>query len=384
MASKDSSDTERGGAPKPLPTAELVAKLAKDPGVGSRADVAAAMGATLDIGGLSDKERAAATEIVRALAADVELKVRECLARAVAASPGLDPDIAKVLARDSASVAAPVLTLSSVLSDDDLLEIISAGDETKQLAIAGRQQLSNTISGALVDSGTEPVVAAVVANPGADLDGPTLGRAIDRFGETEAVQEPLVSRNALPVAVAERLVSLVSERLRQDLLVRHALPEDVASDLVLEARERATLNLSGKGQPVEDLVAELHRNGRLSGSIMVRAACTGDIPFLEASLATKGQVPIRNARALIHDAGGRGFDALIEKAGLPPADRLVLRCAVDVVRETEMSDSPDAFARFGRTVIERVLTTFDADQVGVSEQDASYLIHRLESFASPH
>jgi uncharacterized protein (DUF2336 family) len=181
-----------------------------------------------------------------------------------------------------------------------------------------------------------------------------------------------------------RLVSLVSERLRQDLLVRHALPEDVASDLVLEARERATLNLTSDGQSVEALVAELHRNGRLSGSIMVRAACTGDIPFLEASLATKGQVPLRNARALIHDAGGKGFDALIEKAGLPPADRLVLRCAVDVVRETEMSDRPDAVAHFGRTVIERVLTTFDPEQNGVSEQDAAYLIHRLESFSANH
>lgn len=384
MTSKKSSDANAKGGAKPLPTADLVAKLAKDSGPGSRADVAAAMGATLDLEGLSAQERTAATEIIRALAADVELHVRECLGRAVAASPRLDPDIAKTLARDDVTVATPVLTLSSVLSDSDLMEIVNAGDESKQLAIAGRAHLSTTLSGALVDSGTEPVVAALVSNPGAELDEPALGRAIDRFGESERVQGPLVARASLPIAVAERLVSLVSERLRQDLLVRHALPEDVASDLVLEARERATLNLSSDGQSVEDLVSELHRNGRLSGSIMVRAACTGDIPFLEASLATKGQVPLRNARALIHDAGGKGFDALIAKAGLPPADRLVLRCAIDVVRETEMSDRPDAIARFGRTVIERVLTTFDPEQIGVSEQDAAYLMHRLESFSTSH
>ena len=381
MTSKKSSGVTSKGGAKPLPTADLVAKLAKDPGAESRADVASAMGAALEFDGFSDQELAAATEIIRALAADVELHVRECLGQAVAASSRLDPDIAKTLARDDAAVATPVLTLSSVLSDSDLLEIVKAGDEAKQLAIAGREHLSTILSGALVDNGTEPVVAALVSNPGAELDEPSLGRAIDRFGESELVQGPLVGRAKLPIAIAERLVSLVSDRLRQDLLVRHALPEDVASDLVLAARERATLNLSGKGQPVEELVAELHRNGRLSGSIMVRAACAGDIPFLEASLATKGQVPLRNARALIHDAGGKGFDALIEKAGLPAADRLVLRCAVDVVRETEMSDRPDAFAHFGRTVIERVLTTFDADQTGVSEQDAAYLMHRLEGFA---
>ena len=384
MTSKNSSGAGAKGGAKPLPTADLVAKLAKDSGAGSRADVASAMGATLDLEGLSVQERTAATEIIRALAADVELHVRECLGRAVAASPRLDPDIAKTLARDDAAVATPVLTLSSVLSDRDLMEIVNAGDESKQLAIAGRAHLSATLSSALVDSGTEPVVAALVSNPGADLDEPAMGRVIDRFGDSERVQGPLVARATLPIGIAERLVSLVSERLRQDLLVRHALPEDVASDLVLEARERATLNLTSDGQSVEALVAELHRNGRLSGSIMVRAACTGDIPFLEASLATKGQVPLRNARALIHDAGGKGFDALIEKAGLPPADRLVLRCAVDVVRETEMSDRPDAVANFGRTVIERVLTTFDPEQNGVSEQDAAYLIHRLESFSANH
>lgn len=368
-----------------LPTAALAARLARDSSPEARAEVARAVGGALDASALADSERQLAGEIVRRLAVDVERKVRESLAQAVRRTSDLPHDVALTLARDIASVATPLLSESSVLTDQDLVDLVVGEDEAKQLAVAARPALSEVVADALVAHGSEEVVVAVVSNPGAALGEPTLDLALDRFPDSERVHAPLVARQELPVAVAERLVAMVSERLRGELVRRHALPVDLATDLILDGRERATLALVDDSSPperVEDLVRSLARGGRLSSSIVVRAACVGDLPFVETALAVMADVPVENAGRLVHDGGRRGLDALASKAGFGSGDRVVLRAAVEACDETELGDGPRDRDRFAETVIERVLTRFDAGEPGVSEEDAEYLIKKLENYVA--
>lgn len=375
----------KGVGSEGLPTAELAARLAKGSTAEARSEVAATVGKALEAGALAPGEAQLATDIVRRLAIDVERHVRESLAAAVRRIPDLPHDVALALARDIASVATPVLAESSVLSDSDLVELIAAGDEDKQLAVAGRATLSEAVADALVARGSEDVVVAVVSNPGATLGEPTLDLALDRFPESERVHAPLIARETLPVAVAERLVAMVSERLQGELVRRHALPADLATDLILEGRERATLSLEEDGSPperVEDLVRSLAGGGRLTSSIVVRAACIGDVTFVETALAVLANVPVDNAGRLVHDSGRRGLDALADKAGINPRDRVVLRAAVEAVDETELGDGPTDRQRFAEIVIERVLTRFDTDEMGVSDEDVLYLIKKLEGYVA--
>lgn len=368
-----------------LPTAALVAKLSQDSSPASRAEVADSVGRALDAGLLAEGERRLATDIVRRLAVDLERQVRETLAQAVRRTPDLPHDVALILARDISSVATPVLSESSVLTDGDLVDLVAGDDETKQLAVAARPSLSEAVADALVAHGTENVVAAVVSNPGAELAEPTLDLALDRFPDSERVHAPMIARDALPVAVAERLVAVVSERLKSELVRRHALPADLATDLILESRERATLTLvddNSSPERVEDLVRSLANGGRLSSSIVVRAACVGDMAFVETALAVMAGVAVENAGRLVHDAGRRGLEALAEKAGIAPRDKVVLRAAIETVDETELGDGPADRDRFAETVIERVLTRFDTEEPGVSEDDVQYLIKKLENYVA--
>lgn len=378
--SKPADDKSAG-----LPTAALAQRLAKDSSPEARAEVARSVGIALDAGTLREGERQLAGEIVRRLAVDLERKVRESLAQAVRRTPDLPRDVALLLARDIASVAAPLLSESSVLTDQDLVDLVVGDDEAKQLAVAVRPALSEVVADALVAHGSEEVVVAVVSNPGATLGEPTLDLALDRFPDSERVHAPLVARGELPVAVAERLVAMVSERLKSQLVRRHALPVDLATDLILDSRERATLALVDDDSPaerVEDLVRSLARGGRLTSSIVVRAACVGDLPFVETALAVMADVPVENAGRLVHDASRRGLDALASKAGFGSGDRVVLRAAVEACDETELGDEPADRSRFAETVIERVLTRFDAGEPGVSEADAEYLIKKLENYVA--
>ena len=372
----------------PAPTlAQLMTKLSQSATADARSEVADAIGRSIDSPDLGTVERDIALDIVRKLAGDLEQQVRQNLAEAVRQSVGLPHDVALKLAKDVSDVSLPIISDSVVLTDGDLVSIVEEGDTDKQLAIANRDEVSEVVAGALVERGNEDVVVAVVSNPGAELNEPSLGKALDRFGASPRLQGPMVARATLPVAVAERLVSLVSDKLKDELVRRHEISPDMASDLVLEGRERATLGLlSGEGgaQKVEDLVREMARNGRLTDSILLRAACTGDLAFVAAGLAVRAKIAFRNADLLVHDDGANGLKSLASKAGFSEHDRIILRAAVDVARTTEMVDAPDARERFAETVMERILTTFDADQEGLSEEDAEYLIKKLSRYTGKH
>lgn len=363
----------------------LVKKLSENPTAESRVDVAAQVGQVLSATGLAEKEEALASDIIRLLSKYAEARVRQSLADAVRSAPNLPKDVALTLANDIADVAVPILTGSVVLTDEDLLEIVAGGEETKQLAIAGRPEVSSAVSDALVETGSENVVVRVVENKGADISAIGLETAIDRFGNSPRLHGPMINRDNLPVAVSERLVALVSDKLREELVAKHELPAAMATDLVLEGRERATLSLvsdDGPSRRVEDLVAALLKNGRLTDTVVLRAACTGDLSFVAAALAMRAGVPVTNAQKLIDDEGEKGLKVLVEKAKFGRRDSLVLRAAINAAKSAEMVDQAGAMEKFAETVIERVLTTFDTSVDAFDDEDVNYLMAKLEKYGA--
>jgi uncharacterized protein (DUF2336 family) len=137
-------------------------------------------------------------------------------------------------------------------------------------------------------------------NTGAQISEKGLAKAIDRFSVSEPVQEAMVKRTILPVTIAERLTMQVSDRLRDYLVTHHELSSTVAADLVLQSRERTVVELasgSTEGE-IERLVGQMHANGRLNPSIILRALCMGDVLFFETALAIRANIPILNARSL--------------------------------------------------------------------------------------
>ena len=101
-----------------------VASLLKDPSVANRAATVEKVGRTFGDASLSDKERALAEGVLRAMLRDAEVRVRKALAESVKENPDLPHDMAATLANDVADVASPIRQYSKSLSDEDLPEII--------------------------------------------------------------------------------------------------------------------------------------------------------------------------------------------------------------------------------------------------------------------
>ena len=352
-----------------------VAHLLAEPSPSVRAEVADKLAREIDGTSLTEAELRIAHDIVRIMAQDAELAVRRALSESLRSATQLPRDVALRLAKDVEAVALPILISSPVLTDADLMALVKSGSSSKQEAIASRTSVSEQVAGALVTHGSEGAVATLMGNAGAHITAASLGSAIDRFGDSDRVKTAMVHRAELPVAIAERLVVIVSEMLQSYLVRHHELPVAVATDIVLRSRERATLQVSiGSGeQELERLVRQMHRNQRLTPLLVLRALCLGDLAFFEVAMAVMAKVPITNARILIDDAGPNGLASLYEKAGMPPRLLPAVRVAVDVVRGTEFDGGERDRERYRSRVITRILTQFE----DLPQEDHDYLLDKL-------
>ena len=360
-------------------TQDDVARLLTDPSAETRAETAAKIAQDFDTDLLTPEERKVAQEIFRIMAKDAEARVREALSFNLKENSAIPHEVAKALAQDVDSVALPILQFSEVLTDEDLIEIVRSPDASKQVAIAKRSTVSENVSTALVDAGNEDAITNLVANEGAEISEQSLQKVVEDFGDRETMQEAMVHRPRLPVTVAERLVTMVSEGLKGELVKRHELPASLATDLVLQSRERATITLSTESNEdeLERLVHQMRERGRLTPSIILRALCMGDLRFFEAAVAELARVPVVNARTLIHDSGELGLRAVFDKAGLPASQFPAVRAAMDVARETEYDGGENDRERYSRRMIERILTQYGDLGVEFDSDDLEYLLTKM-------
>jgi uncharacterized protein (DUF2336 family) len=295
-----------------------VAKLTSDPSIEVRAEMAAKVATQFDRQKLSTEERAIAEDIFRSLLRDAEVRVREALSSHLKTSSGLSHDVAMGLAKDVDSVSLPMLQFSEVLSDDDLVEIVRGHGGAKQEAIAQRATVSAEVAEALIDTGNETAVTRLVENEGAELGEQQLERVVKEFDASEAVSAALCERPDLPAAVSEQLMNVVTQHLQNYLVVNHRLPADMVRKLLVQARERATAGLLSESvsseEELEELLDQMHNNGRLTPSVVLEALSTGDLKFFEMAMSRLAKIPVESARKLIHDQGPLGLESILQAA----------------------------------------------------------------------
>lgn len=351
--------------------------LVKGESAEDRALIAHRLCKRIDHVSLTEAERAAAADLVRIVSRDAADMVRRALAITLKNSPNLPVDVARRLAADIDAVARPILEGSPALSDADLAELVATLGIDRQMLIAGREGLGPKASTAIAQSSPEAVVERLVRNPTAQAPEAALNVIYARFGDREPMQDALIDREGLPPAIVEKLVNQVAGEMFDRLVSRHALPPQLAIDLATRARERATVDLVGQAGVQADprrFAQQLHLNGRLTGSFVLRALCLGHVTFAEHAFAELAGLTHEKASLLFHDAGPLGLKALMQRSGLSPKLMPAFRTAIDVMRTTELDGGPGDRERFRQTMLERILTGFQ----GLQPEDLGYLLEKLD------
>lgn len=332
-------------------------RLLEEPSTAARAETAAAIAQEFSTGELSERERRIAADILGAMAQDVERQVRWALAEHVKACPLLPRGIAQKLAKDVESVALPVLQFSSVLTDQDLIDLVREGRESKQIAIARRSGVSTQVSQSLIETGCERVVGTLLANHHAEISDQGFAQIMADFPKNREIHGLVVGRPYLPMTTIERLITLVSDELRAELIEGHGFPCELAEILASAGREKALSEglCGGEESDIRELVRALNARQALTPTLILRWLCLGDLRFFQVAMAELAEIPVKNAGILAFEQGRQGLKSLFEQAGLPANLFAAFRVAVEVIKEGEADRLATA-----RRIVERLGREYDS------------------------
>jgi len=231
LAERGAPKTRRKVAANPATPAEANRFLADDADPEVRAELAQKIGRLLP--DLLNSERVRVCELtletLRRIASDQLVRVRAILASELKSLDCVPKDLILTLARDlEETVSVPVLEYSPLLSDADLLEIISSARAQSALAaVARRRGVSAELSEVIVASLDVQAVAALLANPDAHIRENTMERIVDHAQKIKDWHGPLVKRSDLSLRALRRIAGFVGVALLRELSERHGLDEEM-------------------------------------------------------------------------------------------------------------------------------------------------------------
>lgn len=352
--------------------------LVRHPEEGKRAIAAQRICRTFRDVKLSEGERRFALKLLGVMADDTAEIVRRALAVTLKNSPDLPKEIAARLVADIDNIAEPVLLNSPVLDENDLIEVLRSKAAGKIIAIAKRPNITGSIVRAVIRYGDSHAVAELAANDTALIDEASAAQMLDIYRDDDLIKEAMIAREDLPLRVAEKLITLVSEDVAVRIVQRHPVSPEVAIDIATRARERATVDFvqqSWISPDIKDLVAHLHEAGRLTVSLVIRAVGCGQMRFAEHALARLSGVSSAKAALMIHDSGPFALKALCARAGLAEPAIKTVRAACSIYRDLELSGVEYDRERFQTLMIERLLTL----PFALPETDQAYFLEKLDA-----
>ena len=327
-----------------------------------------------------------AEDILRVAATDAAVQVRHALVDVLKDFTGLPRDIAITLAHDLniSTIADPIIRSSQVFNEQDLLEIIATASVKRQEAVARKKRVSEAVSDALIATQERPVIVALTENPGARISERGHQVVMDTFSTDARIMENLSLRPTLPPTVAERLIHLVSESLKDYIINNHKISAETTANIIARSREKTTIQIIQPGTPashIERMVRHLHANQRLTDSLIVRAICTGDIRFFEFALAERARLPLNNISRILNARNVDVHERLYAKCRFAERIFPLLHTALALYHETVADYSEEDSEKFGRRVMERLLTQRTAEESDTLERLLEKLTHCSQASA---
>jgi len=321
IAQRGSPAARRAIAANPSAPAHANHLLANDSDDEVRAELAAKIGRLIPHlpPDTSEKVRALTMEALERLAQDQLPRVRAILAEEIKLLDCVPKRVIRRLARDVESVSAPILEYSPLLSDADLIEIIStAGAHHALLAIAKRRPLRGNVSEAISEALNVPAISALLANSSAEIRQQTLEKIVDHAEGVTEWHGTLVLRNDLSQRAIRRLAGFVSASLVEQLATRNDLDADTAERLKKKMRARVEA-----AQPAEDApdvlaaeLAKLRKKGKLDDAFVERAVEGGQRELMVASIAQLSGAPASTVRRILAAGSAKPLTALLWHCGL--------------------------------------------------------------------
>jgi uncharacterized protein (DUF2336 family) len=275
---------------------------------------------------VSPQERWMTADVLDELLRAADTSLRSKVAARLSEQAEAPPVLLRRLALDAYEVAEPILQRSQALTDFDMMEIARKGERRHRIALARREQVSETVAAALCASGDPDVLSALMRNQGVRLAPQTVDFLVREAGESEALARLLIKRAELRPAQGFALFWSVTHDLRRLILDRFAasrtILQEAAADVFplfraeAEPDPAAAAALAYIDRRQRDRAeAERSPHGSLEGAIEA-ASGQGATDEMRDAFARLANVQRDLMDRMLDDFGGEPLAVLAKATGL--------------------------------------------------------------------
>ncbi|MBH0236315.1 DUF2336 domain-containing protein [Methylobrevis albus] len=239
-------------------------------------------------------------QVLGRLADMVEVEARAYASAKIAPLRRAPENTVRRFARDDIRVAGPVLGLSPVLNDVDLLAIADGFGRDHLAAMAGRANLSEEVTDLIIERGDPDVRRTIAANTGATISACALQVLVDQALADVATATALGNRPDTPDGVIADLVQRASAEVRRAFMAR-GLDKDaeVIAGASKVAHERMSNSYWIGLYDFETAWARLLQLGgskNMSEALLVRFAMEDRFPEAVAAFALITSISLEEAK----------------------------------------------------------------------------------------
>jgi uncharacterized protein (DUF2336 family) len=305
--------------------------------------------------------------VFKALVSVIELKTRAKLARQVATNPNAPATLVRAFAFDDAiTVAAPVLTQSTALSESDLVVSARTQSQGHLYAIAQRRTISEAITEILIERGEPIVVHTVAKNEGARFSDDSFRELVERSVDDTQLALHVGTRCDIPRHHFLKLLETASAAVCNKMVAANPQFADAVQGAVTEVVDDINLEVRNKSRDHAKEKRKVRRRKywKELGEADVHAADrTQNFEKAVMALSVLAGCPIEMAeRAVLNEnpgvvqvvakAAGCSWATVKSLLLMTAADRRMSRVDLDRVREN--------YERLETRTAKRVLEFYDA------------------------
>jgi uncharacterized protein (DUF2336 family) len=320
----------------------------------------------------SDDQIALFDDVFQCLMHHIESSARALLSNRLAPVDRAPPLTVRALAFDDViEVAAPVLSQSTRLDDETLIETARNKSQAHLMAISTRKVLSGAVTDVLVLRGNDEVVHSTINNPGAEFSERGFNRLLSRAEGNDTLATCLGLRPTLPRHLYLKLLAKASATVRAKLEAANPPLVNEVSNAVREATRiarTASSAITEETAIAHALVKSLYDDGRLDEHQIVAFAEAGKFDEANAAIAALAGVSVSIAENMMVESRAEGVMILAKISGM---SWLTVRSLINM---------RDDLAGKERSDLEACKATYERLRPSTAQQVLRF--HRMQQTAS--
>jgi uncharacterized protein (DUF2336 family) len=258
--------------------------------------------------------------VIMKMVGQIDAAVRIYLSERLAAVDNAPREVIRTLASDDAiAVAGPVLTQSSVLDEEFLIDSARTRSQEHLVAISSRKAVGPRVTDVLMDRGNDQVVLALAQNNGAELSERGYSAMVERAKDNWQLAQAVWYRPDIPRPHLVALFEKASEAVRGQFETASESKAEAVAAAVRLARqqlEEASHQQSSAYLDARKHIASLKETGGLSEAHILSFARQGQFEEVVIAVSELGELPEIDTERMILDQSHERLFVVAKAIGL--------------------------------------------------------------------